>query len=49
MTIRRERPSTDLRRWVDEHGNEIDETDRGLVSTSRPWSTGARSLGCSAG
>ena len=31
MTIRRERPSTDPRRWVDEHGNEIDETDRGLV------------------
>jgi protocatechuate 3,4-dioxygenase beta subunit len=31
MTIRRERPATDPRRWVDKHGNEIDETDRGLV------------------
>jgi protocatechuate 3,4-dioxygenase beta subunit len=31
MTIRRERPSTDTGHWVDEHGNEIDETDRGLV------------------
>jgi protocatechuate 3,4-dioxygenase beta subunit len=28
---RRERPSNDSRRWVDEHGHEIEESDRGLV------------------
>jgi len=28
---RRERPSNDPRRWVDEHGHEIEESDRGLV------------------
>jgi protocatechuate 3,4-dioxygenase beta subunit len=31
MTTRRNRPPRDPRRWVDEHGREIDETDRGLV------------------
>jgi len=31
MATRRDRPSTDARRWVDEHGHEIDEADRGLV------------------
>ncbi|HSO52214.1 MAG TPA: 3,4-dioxygenase subunit beta, partial [Actinomycetes bacterium] len=31
MTTRRERPSNDPRRWVDEHGHEIEESDRGLV------------------
>jgi protocatechuate 3,4-dioxygenase beta subunit len=31
MTTRRQLPATDPRRWVDQHGNEIDETDRGLV------------------
>src|SRR5215207_5682932 len=28
---RREQPSNDPRRWVDEHGHEIEESDRGLV------------------
>jgi hypothetical protein len=49
MMTRRERPSNDPRRWVDEHGHEIEESDRGLVYDSRPWSTGARSSGCSVG
>jgi protocatechuate 3,4-dioxygenase beta subunit len=31
MTTRTRRRSTDAPRWLDEHGNEIDETDRGLV------------------
>jgi hypothetical protein len=31
MTTRGDQPPTDPRRWLDEHGNEIDETDRGLV------------------
>ena len=30
MSMRRERPSG-ARRWVDEHGHEIEESDRGLV------------------
>ena len=31
MTTRDDRRATGARRWVDDHGNEIDETDRGLV------------------
>ncbi len=31
MIRRRERPSNDPRRWVDENGHEIEESDRGLV------------------
>ena len=31
MFTRREQPSGDTRRWVDEHGHEIEEPDRGLV------------------
>ena len=30
MSMRREQPSG-ARRWVDEHGHEIEESDRGLV------------------
>jgi len=31
MTTRHQRPSDGARRWVDEHGREIEESDRGLV------------------
>src|ERR671913_1345352 len=31
MMTRRERSSNAPRRWVDEHGHEIEESDRGLV------------------
>jgi protocatechuate 3,4-dioxygenase beta subunit len=45
MTIRGDRPATDPRRWVDEHGNEIDETDRGLVYDLRTLVDRRRLLG----
>ena len=31
MFTRRERPSDDTRRWLDEYGHELEESDRGLV------------------
>jgi hypothetical protein len=31
IMTRRERPSNDPRRWVDEHGRKLEESDRGLV------------------
>jgi protocatechuate 3,4-dioxygenase beta subunit len=45
MATRRDRPSTDARRWVDEHGHEIDEADRGLVYDLRTLVDRRRALG----
>jgi protocatechuate 3,4-dioxygenase beta subunit len=45
MTTRGDRPPTDTRRWLDEHGNEIDETDRGLVYDLRTLVDRRRVLG----
>jgi protocatechuate 3,4-dioxygenase beta subunit len=45
MTARQHLPATDPRRWVDEHGNEIDETDRGLVYDLRTLVDRRRMLG----
>jgi protocatechuate 3,4-dioxygenase beta subunit len=45
MTSRGDRPATASRRWVDEHGNEIDETDRGLVYDLRTLVDRRRMLG----
>jgi hypothetical protein len=45
MTTRGHQPPTDTRRWLDEHGNEIDETDRGLVYDLRTLADRRRVLG----
>jgi protocatechuate 3,4-dioxygenase beta subunit len=45
MTTRGDQPPTDPRRWLDEHGNEIDETDRGLVYDLRTLVDRRRVLG----
>jgi protocatechuate 3,4-dioxygenase beta subunit len=45
MTTRGDQPPTDTRRWLDEHGNEIDETDRGLVYDLRTLVDRRRVLG----
>ena len=45
MTTRGDRPPTDPRRWLDEDGNEIDETDRGLVYDLRTLVDRRRVLG----
>jgi len=45
MTTRGDQPPTDPRRWLDEDGNEIDETDRGLVYDLRTLVDRRRVLG----
>ena len=45
MTTRGDQPPTDTRRWLDEDGNEIDETDRGLVYDLRTLVDRRRVLG----
>ena len=45
MTTRGDQPPTDPRRWLDEHGDEIDETDRGLVYDLRTLVDRRRALG----
>jgi protocatechuate 3,4-dioxygenase beta subunit len=45
MTTRGDQPPTDTRRWLDEHGDEIDETDRGLVYDLRTLVDRRRVLG----
>ena len=45
MTTRGDQPPTDPRRWLDEHGDEIDETDRGLVYDLRTLVDRRRVLG----
>ncbi|HET9560276.1 MAG TPA: 3,4-dioxygenase subunit beta, partial [Actinomycetota bacterium] len=45
MTTRSRRPSTDSGRWLDEHGNEIEESDRGLVYDLRTLVDRRRVLG----
>ena len=45
MTTRGDQPPTGTRRWLDEHGNEIDETDRGLVYDLRTLVDRRRLLG----
>ena len=45
MTTRGDQPPTDTRRWLDEHGNEIDESDRGLVYDLRTLVDRRRVLG----
>jgi protocatechuate 3,4-dioxygenase beta subunit len=45
MTTRSRRPSTDSGRWLDEHGNEIEESDRGLVYDLRTLVDRRRMLG----
>jgi hypothetical protein len=49
MMTRRERPSNDPRRWVDEHGHEIEESDRGLVYDLQTLVDRRKVLGCSVG
>ena len=45
MTTRGDQPPTGTRRWLDEDGNEIDETDRGLVYDLRTLVDRRRVLG----
>jgi protocatechuate 3,4-dioxygenase beta subunit len=45
MTTRNDPTPTDTRRWLDEHGNEIEETDRGLVYDLRTLVDRRRVLG----
>jgi protocatechuate 3,4-dioxygenase beta subunit len=45
MTTRGDQTPTDTRRWLDERGNEIDETDRGLVYDLRTLVDRRRVLG----
>ena len=45
MTIRSRRPPTGTERWLDEHGNEIEESDRGLVYDLRTLVDRRRMLG----
>ena len=45
MTTRYDPTPTDTRRWLDEHGNEIEETDRGLVYDLRTLVDRRRVLG----
>jgi protocatechuate 3,4-dioxygenase beta subunit len=45
MTTRSRRPSTGTERWLDEHGNEIEESDRGLVYDLRTLVDRRRMLG----
>jgi protocatechuate 3,4-dioxygenase beta subunit len=45
MRTRPRRPPTDPERWLDEHGDEIDETDRGLVYDLRTLVDRRRVLG----
>jgi protocatechuate 3,4-dioxygenase beta subunit len=45
MTTRSRRPPTDTERWLDEHGNEIEESDRGLVHDLRTLVDRRRVLG----
>ena len=45
MTTRGDQPPTDTRRWLDKDGNEIDETDRGLVYDLRTLVDRRRVLG----
>ena len=45
MTTRGDQPPTDPRRWLDEDGSEIDETDRGLVYDLRTLVDRRRVLG----
>jgi protocatechuate 3,4-dioxygenase beta subunit len=45
MTPRSRRPATGTERWLDEHGNEIEESDRGLVYDLRTLVDRRRMLG----
>jgi protocatechuate 3,4-dioxygenase beta subunit len=45
MRTRRDQSPTSTRQWVDEHDNEIDETDRGLVYDLRTLVDRRRALG----
>ena len=45
MTTRGDPAPADTRRWLDEHGNEIEETDRGLVYDLRTLVDRRRVLG----
>jgi protocatechuate 3,4-dioxygenase beta subunit len=45
MRTRRDQSPTSNRQWVDSHGNEIDETDRGLVYDLRTLVDRRRALG----
>ena len=45
MTTRNDPAPADTRRWLDEHGNEIEETDRGLVYDLRTLVDRRRVLG----
>jgi protocatechuate 3,4-dioxygenase beta subunit len=45
MRTRRDQSPTSTRQWLDEHGNEIDETDRGLVYDLRTLVDRRRALG----
>jgi protocatechuate 3,4-dioxygenase beta subunit len=45
MRTRRDQSPTSTRHWLDEHGNEIDETDRGLVYDLRTLVDRRRVLG----
>jgi protocatechuate 3,4-dioxygenase beta subunit len=45
MRTRRDQSPTSTRQWVDEHGNDLDETDRGLVYDLRTLVDRRRALG----